>query len=244
MEPETVLKDFGLTDTEIKVYLALLKLGEATVPEIVKKVQIYKANAYNALDNLEKKGLVAHVKKEYKLYYSALNPEKLFGILESKKESLDAVFPILQKYYKSKKVKREVNILSGKEGIKTLFKDIEIAGNNILVVGSALQLFSIMQHQPVLLMKKLENRNAVLRAVVVDREEVRKQVAEIQKKAHVGDVRFYPEKYFSPVAFITYNDRLIMGIWEDDPLIIWIKDEHIAATFRNYFEMIWKTAKE
>lgn len=244
MEPETVLKEFGLTDTETKVYLTLLKLGEATVPEIVKKVKVYKSNAYNALESLEKKGLVAHVKKDYRQFYSALNPEKLFGILESKKESLDSIFPILQEYYGSKKGAREVNILSGKEGIKTLFKDIENVGDNILIVGSALQLFSLMQHYPVQLMKKLECRKAVLKAVLVDRTEVRARVSEIQKSAQIGEVKYYPEKYFSPVAFITYGDRLIMGLWEDDPLVIWIKDEHIAKTFRNYFEMIWRSAKK
>ncbi len=244
MNPEDVLKEFGLTPTETKAYLALLKLGEATVPEVVKKTGLHKPNAYNALNSLEKKGLVSQIRKEHKLFYSALNPEKLFGILESKKEDLNSIFPVLKQFYHAKKTKREVNILSGREGLKTIFRDIESIGKEICLIGSAMQTFSMLGYNALQLLKRLEKRKIAIKAVILDKEKVREQISEIQKQVKIGEVKFYPEKYFSPTTCITYADRLVFELWEDEPLIIWIKDGQLAKTFRNYFEMIWKAAKK
>ena len=92
---EDILRDFGLTDTEIKIYLALLKIGEATVPDIVAKTKVYKSNAYDALGKLEQKGLASHVKKENKMFFSPLNPKRLFEIIEAKKQDLEVVFILI-----------------------------------------------------------------------------------------------------------------------------------------------------
>ncbi|MFZ3076861.1 MAG: helix-turn-helix domain-containing protein [Candidatus Aenigmatarchaeota archaeon] len=244
MNPEDVLKEFGLTPTETKAYLALLKLGETSVPEVVKKTGLHKPNAYNALNSLEKKGLVSQIRKEHKLFYSALNPEKFFGILESKKEDLNSVFPMLKQFYQAKKTKREVNVLSGMEGLKTVFNDMENIGKDVFTVGSSLQLFSIMEHRAIQLLKKLKKKNISVKAVIVDKKETREQINELQKQVRIGEARFYQEKYFSPTSFTTYGDRVVLQMWEDEPLIIWIKDGQLAKTFRNYFEMIWKAAKK
>jgi sugar-specific transcriptional regulator TrmB len=244
MNPEDVLKEFGLTPTETKAYLALLKLGESTVPEVVRKTGLHKPNAYNALNSLEKKGLVSQIRKEHKLFYSALNPEKLFGILESKKEDLNSVFPALKQFYQAKKIKREVNVLSGREGLKAIFNDIERSGKDIFLVGSAMQAFSALGYNALQLLKRLKKKNIAIKALMADKEKTRKHIEELQKAVNIGNVRFYSEKYFTPASFMTYSDRLIMLLWEDEPLIIWIKDEQLAKTFRNYFEMIWKAAKK
>ncbi len=244
MNPEEVLKEFGLTPTETKAYLALLKLGETTVPEVVRKTGLHKPNSYNALNSLEKKGLVSQIRKEHKLFYSALNPEKLFGILESKKEDLNSVFPALKQFYQAKKTKREVNVLSGREGIKTIFGDIERSGKDIFLVGSAMQIFSVLGYNALQLLKRLKKKNIAIKALMADKEETRKQIEELQKAVNIGNVKFYSEKYFTPVSFMAYSNRMIMLLWEDEPLIIWIKDGQLAKTFRNYFEMIWRVAKK
>ncbi len=244
MEPKDVLKQFGLTDTETKVYLTLLKLGETTVPEIVKKVKAYKANVYDALDKLEKKGLVTHLKKEHRMFYTPLNPEKLYKILDSRKESLESVFPILDKFYKAKKTDREVNILSGRDGIKTIFNDMHTLRKDIYTVGSSLQLFSVMEHRAVQFLNKLDKDNFKVKVVMVDKKEIRQQASELHRYLPVAEFRFYPEKFFSPVTFAVYGNRAVMMIWDEEPLAIWIKDRSIAEAFRNYFAMIWMVSKD
>lgn len=244
MKPEDVLKQFGLTDTEIKAYLALLGFGEATVLEIAKKANAYKANVYELLNSLEKRGLATHIKKNNKTFYSAINPEKLFEILENRKEDLISVFSLLKELYKSKKTEREINVISGLDGLKTLFNDMHNVNKDILSIGSSLQVISVMEHRLIHFLKKIEKKKIAIRMIVVDRESTRKQANDFQKLWPFISVRFYHEKHLSPVAFTTYSDRLALQIWENEPLILLIKDRHIAKTFKNYFDLIWAVSKK
>jgi sugar-specific transcriptional regulator TrmB len=55
-----ILEDIGLTKTEIKIYLALLKLGQSTTTNIIKDAGIHASKVYEFLDKLIKKGLVSY----------------------------------------------------------------------------------------------------------------------------------------------------------------------------------------
>jgi sugar-specific transcriptional regulator TrmB len=245
MELECVLREFGLTETEAKIYLALLKLGESTAADIVRYVKNYNANVYTALSTLEKKGIVSHIQRENKRRYLAIDPQKLLDIWDSKRQGLEESFPMLKKLYESKKSERDVTVISGVDGIKTYFNDILRLKKPVVSVGSSLQVFSVLQHrlsQFSTRYRKMEEFPS--RLIVVDRPEVRKHANEMQKLFPGLNMRFYKEEFFTPVVFTCYGDRLVQAIWEDEPLTIIIKDKCIAKAFQNYFEMLWMISKD
>ena len=47
-----VLKEFNLTDNEVKIYLTLLDLGSALAGEITTKTGIHRRNVYDSIDDL------------------------------------------------------------------------------------------------------------------------------------------------------------------------------------------------
>ena len=49
------LRDFGLTDNEIQVYLALVELGESTATPLRQKTELHTSRIYEALTSLTKK---------------------------------------------------------------------------------------------------------------------------------------------------------------------------------------------
>ena len=244
MEPESVLKQFGFTDTEVKVYLALLKLGETTGSEIAAKIEVHRTNVYDALNKLGKNGLVAHVKKKNKTVYSPHDPQHLYEILENRKENLDFVFPLLTKFYKSKKTQREIKILNGKDGVKTLLNDMYVINKDLFLIGSSMQMFSVMEHRVIQFLKKIKNWESVISIIAVDKENVRKRADEMQKHLATARFRFYDEKYLSPVVFGAYGDKLSLIIWEEEPVVIIIEDKSISKAFKHYFDMIWMISKE
>src|SRR3989344_849600 len=85
MEIESALKEFGLSENEIKVYLALIKTGESTVQNIAKNAELPRTTTYHLLESLEQKSLVGFVIKESKKYFQAAPPKKLIQTLEEKK---------------------------------------------------------------------------------------------------------------------------------------------------------------
>ena len=78
---EQILKEYGLSDNEIKVYLASLSLGTSKVNEISKKADLLRTTTYEVLKTLVEKGLVSYVIKSGVRYFEAAYPNKLINIL-------------------------------------------------------------------------------------------------------------------------------------------------------------------
>jgi len=71
-----LLKEIGLTESETKVYLALLELGSTTKGPIVDKSQVASSKIYELLEKLIQKGLASFVVKSGTKYFEAAPPKE------------------------------------------------------------------------------------------------------------------------------------------------------------------------
>ena len=108
MNAEEALENFGLTNRETKVYLALLETGAVTAHEIAIKTKILRQSVYDILSSLIEKGLVSYFIKSGKKYFEAANPSKFKSILKEKKEVIDKVLPRLESLKEFTKLKPKV----------------------------------------------------------------------------------------------------------------------------------------
>lgn len=83
------LKEIGLTETEIKVYLALLNLGTTSAGKIFHETGVYRKNLYDALSKLIDKGLVTYVKENKIKFFQTKNPDNLFNYLDEQKSKIE-----------------------------------------------------------------------------------------------------------------------------------------------------------
>ncbi|MBI2045456.1 helix-turn-helix domain-containing protein, partial [Candidatus Pacearchaeota archaeon] len=58
MDIEKSLKEYGLSENEVKIYLTLIKAGESTVQIIAKNAGLPRTTVYHILDKLLDKSLV------------------------------------------------------------------------------------------------------------------------------------------------------------------------------------------
>ena len=56
-----ILKQIGLTENEIQVYLTLLKIGSSGVSTIAEHSGLYRPYVYDTLERLQEKGLVSFI---------------------------------------------------------------------------------------------------------------------------------------------------------------------------------------
>ena len=116
----TVLQEIGLTESEAKVYLALLDLGNSTRGDIVNKSQIAGSKVYEILERLQAKGLVSiYVKKNIK-HFKPTSPKNILSYLEERKQKLKeledeatAILPALFAKFNASKEEQEVELLTG-----------------------------------------------------------------------------------------------------------------------------------
>jgi len=66
-----ILRDFGLSEYEARMYFSLLTLGEAKVTSITRKASVPQSKAYDVLDRLIAKGFVELSKAERPKQYRA-----------------------------------------------------------------------------------------------------------------------------------------------------------------------------
>ena len=123
------MRKLGLTEKEVRVYLAALELGYTSVQEIAKKAQVSRPTAYEIIKSLEKKELITQSKEKGRRYFTAQSPDNLLGILKRQKKELEEkerefiriIAALRAKYYLSDK--REIKTYQGKSGLAILLDD-------------------------------------------------------------------------------------------------------------------------
>src|SRR3989344_8274795 len=124
-----ILREIGLSEGEIKVYLALLKLGEAKKTELAKTAGVSSSKIYEICGKLQKKGVVGTVIKEKKTHFQAMEPRRLLDFfnektakIEHQKKELEKAIPLLEDY--SKTQKNKAILYEGLNAIKNFYKNI------------------------------------------------------------------------------------------------------------------------
>jgi hypothetical protein len=61
----------------------------------------------------------------------------------------------------------------------------------------------------------------------------------------LSNIRYLPKEFSNPSALFIYGDYVATVIWsKPSPFAFVIKSEEVAKSYVNYFNMIWKIAKE
>ena len=123
------LRKLGLTEKEVRVYLATLNLGYTSVQNIAQQAQISRPTAYEIIKSLKNKGLISESKDKTKKYFTAESPDKLLGILkrqkseieEKEREFIRVIATLKEKYQLDDK--REIKTYKTKSSLEILLND-------------------------------------------------------------------------------------------------------------------------
>src|SRR3989344_8899127 len=118
------LTDFGLSDKEAKVYLALLELGTATAFEIASRSGINRSSTYVVLEALSKMGLAGLSGDNKVKSYVAVSPEAIAQMSrasakkhEQIESNIKSILPDLNALNKNLVQKPKVRVFDGLEGL-------------------------------------------------------------------------------------------------------------------------------
>lgn len=244
------LKSIGLTDGEIKVYLALLETGSSSIGIIIKKSNVSGSKTYEVLDRLANKGLITTIIKNNTKHFEASSPNKIINYLEDKstqieEEKINAQKIIPELILKQKSTnKSEAKIFTGWEGLKTANEDIINTlkkGEEWLSMGLSQQPESWEIHftkrQVVRAKKGIIHKHLI--------NEKYKSLYLQRKHLPHTEFRFLPESLEMPTSTEIYADKIIIFILtKENPMAILIKNIEVANSFRKYFYVMWKSAKK
>src|SRR3989344_9156104 len=228
-----ILQKLGLTESESRVYLALLELGPSLAGSISRKTGIHRRNVYDITERLIQKGLIGYILKNNRRLFEAANPERFKEILDEKQKALDVELGALMFLYKKTKEKQETNFYKGVEGLKTVFQD-QLDSKEVLILGASESAFEVLPFYFKWYDKDRVKKKIKVKIIASDK---------LNKKIPLSEIRYLPQKYANPLAINIYGDKVAIIFWKKSPIAIVIKEKEIADSYRQYFELMWKVAK-
>lgn len=239
-----VLKEIGLTEREIKVYVALLELGKSTAGPICSRAKLAHTKVYDTLQRLVERGLVNYIVVSKTKYFQAEDPKEILNIIDEKRRNLLELISELSLKRKQGVEKQEVVIHEGYSAFKALFNRIisEFEKNDFYYVF-ALKDDYFQKTAPIFfsnLHKKLEEKKILDRLIA--NFEVRKEILNTYKGNKNIKIRFVKQN--TPVGVAIVKNKIIQMVWGEIPTAIEITSKSIYNNYKYFFEEMWKNARK
>ena len=245
-----ILKEIGLTDSETKVYLALLELGSSKKGPIVKKAKITSSKVYEVIDKLIEKGLASYVIKNKVKYFNAAPPSRIKDYLKEKQNKLkkqekdfENLLPELELKQKLTEKETDAEIYRGWKGMETVYRMML----KVLKKGDTNYVFGANKGEDEEKVRKFFNKHALrlaknkIKQKIIFNESARGNIKETIKRQNLNQVRYMEQT--TPTEINIWADKTMIVILRKNPIVVLINDSKVADSFRAYFEVMWTIAK-
>ncbi len=246
---ETLLEKLGLTKGEIKVYLALNELGEATVGPIGKKSKVSKSKIYDILEKLIDKGLVGYIIKEGTKYFIANNPNMILEYIRKKEQELQKTKSEMELILPQLMMKRAVaknqpiaEIYSGWQGITAIRDELMArykAGEIFLTMGCPKAANDRLEHY-FLQFHERRQKNKVGMRIIYNTDA--REYGRVRTKMKRTSVRYLPKQFPSPHWIDIFPETIMFVLVSKNPVTFVVRDGELANSFRSYFDIMWKNS--
>jgi HTH-type transcriptional regulator, sugar sensing transcriptional regulator len=238
-----ILVDLGLSNSEVKAYLALLELGETTSGPLLQKSGLQNSVAYNALNHLIEKGLASFVVRGKRKYFQAADPKNLVDFVETKKKRLVEVLPMLTK--KHEEEKHEAKLFVGWKGIYSAFNyiiDNLAQGSEYIgfAAGAEEQFSQETKTFFEIFNRKRSEMGYDVKLVVNSSAKESIMAYKYEKGQKVPQYRFVEGIAFNGI--IIFGDKVLQVAFEEEPIAVIISSKAMAESFRRVFWSYWGRA--
>jgi len=238
MNIDTTLKTFGLTDKEIKVYIACLGLGSASVYQISQKANLPRSTCYEVLEALAKHGLISSLLKKKVQYYSAEPPETLIYNLRQRTEQLQTIIPQLQVLYGQAETKPQVRFYEGRAAVASIL-------NEFLNEASEQIAFSSTEEFQVIgeVFKKYVDarvKRGIPAKVIMNDSPLAQQLKQSGSN-ELREVRILPKPYEHHNLIMVWNNKVAIFTLQKSYNVLITESEVVAGFYKMVFQFMWNS---
>ncbi len=240
------LKDFGLTEYEVKVYVSLVESGPMPASELSKSASIPYSKIYEILGNLERKGWVETEQGRPSKHYPkapsvALESSRMRTentLKTSQSEALEELQPLYEK--KGVQEKPDIWIVRGQDNILDKIKEILARTKRELLIAMPVAPDPIISMAAPLLalMKERGVKVSLLIPQTIARESLRKIKG-------VAEIRLREQLFGGGIISDSSQIVLLLGEEPEKGLSLAISSDHIGLVKfgKSYFEYLWDNSK-
>lgn len=245
----TSLKELGLTEGEIGLYVLSLSLGPTTIAKLAEHLGIPRPNAYKLITGLERHGLAKFSeRKRYARTFMVEAPTVVTRLLQKKREAVAdlgqkvlGAMPDLLALYRQGELPTNIRIFQGKEQyLKTFFTVIEEAKGESQFFGSAEDFIGFVSwDEEREFIKKRMKMGIRIQALLLPSKDA--ETLKAKDSEELRETRILKDAAPFSTIFQLFANKVI--IWQPKaPLAVLIEDEYIVAMLRSMFDLLWKSS--
>lgn len=242
----SALSQLNFTEKEILVYIAVLELGESSIPMLSKEAGISRGTVFDIIEDLKSQGFLAEIKIGKKRRIVAESPtNRLYRLLDKKHDQLkrmqkevDEVLPILRTINVKEDFKPQIRTYFGEKGFKQVWDEIFQEGKDFLSVAR-IETFIKFAGEEFLIKINEKKKKLDLKSRAINEESLAGQKMKRGDEKYNRETRLAPKEFQFPSTEIIFGDKIAMFSTQKENIILVIESRDFAATHRAYFEMMW-----
>ncbi len=240
------MKDFGLTEYEVKVYVSLVESGPVPASQLSKLASVPYSKIYEIIGNLERKGWVESEQGRPSKYYPkapsmALESSRMRvenTLKSSQAEALDELQPLYEK--KGVQERPDIWIVRGQDNILDKIREsLERTRKELLVAIPVVSEAILSMASPLLSMMKEKG----VRVSVMIPETANKDA--LKRFKGLAEIRMREQMFGG--GLISDSNQIILLLGEDPGkgLSLAISSDHLGLVKfgKSYFEYLWENSK-
>lgn len=247
---EQLLKQVGFSEKEAKVYLASLALGKDTAFHIAKKAGLKRPTVYLILEELVQKGFISLTKTKKAKLYGSTHPKKILTSIQSKERKFREGLVELESLYNAKLGKPRMETFEGIRSVESLYDEItdyaRLKGKEVLAFGTVAFLRTIHKQSYDYWLSAIGNKRCHIREILNADKENQPYIHTVKKIGNPHHkIRLITENFqvFKNDNLI-YENKVALFSSQRDFFVIVIESQDLVDSFKAFFELAWKTAKE
>jgi len=247
-----IIKKAGLTESQAKGYMALIKNGETTPAKLAELINETRTNSYAIVDKLVKLGLAKKCKDSKKAAYIASHPSALEVLAEARRkiasrneQEIEKNLSSLIDIYYEHNESPGIRTLQGIEGIKKAYNDIlrEKKDNYLLrTMADAPSLGDEYMHD---FIKKRVELGIHTHSLTHDSEKARQHIRDNKDEEWLYDRHTLPNNtYTAPVEINVYGNKVALIAFGETQMATIINSPPIAEAMKQIFVLVGNLIEE
>ena len=244
---ENILMDLGLSKNESKIYLSLLEQGISTATQVAEKSGIHRVNVYDSLNKLKEKDLVGEINISNKKCYQASPPETLKNIIKEKEMQLNKILPQLALFQQMNQKKIDVQVYTGYDFIRKIMLKFLNMKEDIYVMDAPKFILERVgkEFQEAIHKRRISQKQTMWHLYskeAIDRDKILNTYPHTEAKC-------LEQEHSNYVTTFLCGDESVIVIHDETQnkktcTSIRIKNNGLAKTYKNHFEILWKRSKK
>jgi sugar-specific transcriptional regulator TrmB len=238
-----LLSDVGLLPSESKVYLAALELGPSTVQNIAKKADISRTAAYEAIELLQKRGLVSSSTVGKRKMFASEDPHRIVSYLKEEQQKFATTLSDIERqvdalHLLAGGIKPTVKVYEGEEALPAYFGHIaQIMPEKFDEVSNLDDVYSFLGQERIKAARSAYDMGGLKEIRLLHFGDLRNPRPNAQYRRL--DKRF--GEFHGNIAI--YEDFVSLVTFIARPVVVLIESKSIADTLRVMYNAAWESCK-